>query len=72
MVELLKSELDRKIGNNYIFKAVQFGYNIYKKGNGAFIVRHFPFPFDLRLFLDVLRHYLYQDDKLYYSRKIKH
>ena len=60
MVELLKSELDRKIGNNYIFKAVQFGYNIYKKGNGSSMDNYLPFPFDLRLFPDVLKRYLYQ------------
>ena len=43
MVELLKSELDRKIGNNYIFKAVQFGYNINKKGNGSSTDNYLPF-----------------------------
>ena len=68
MVELLKSELDRKIGNNYIFKAVQFGYNIYKKG---MVVQQITiFPSILRAFPDVLRHYLYQGDKLYHLRKI--
>lgn len=55
MVELLKSELDRKIGNNYIFKAVQFGYNIYKKGNGSSTDNYLPFTFDLRAFPDPIR-----------------